>query len=195
MVLPKNSLGSVAALTSLVLAQHASAFVVSSSISNYSFVDETDINLDIDGDGTDDFLLSINDSSPWAELYGISSSNEVVVTSGDPSRIEPLSSGSVVNAGSTFNQGFALDDFFSAGTNYVGITFQRSSATHYGWIEINYSGGQPSDGMIVSAAWENVADTAILTGASAVPEPGTTALWGGLGTALGLLAWRRRKRS
>lgn len=79
-------------------------------------------------------------------------------------------------------------------TAYMGVSFlDHNDATRYGWIRV--TGGNPGakEATIVDWAYED-SGAGILTGAG-VPEPGTMALGCLAAGALGVTAWRNRKKS
>lgn len=92
--------------------------------------------------------------------------------------------------GSTTNAQWNLNSC----NNLIGIRLQNeanANQIHYGWMRVcldGTAGGQPRS--IQDYAWENVAGTPILAGAT-VPEPGSIALLAA--GALGVVIRRRRK--
>lgn len=76
---------------------------------------------------------------------------------------------------------------------FVGFRFSAADGTHYGWVRLAVNAGIIDFANPVAAAYESTPGTSILTGATAVPEPGTIALLA-LGAAgiLGTAIKRRR---
>lgn len=77
---------------------------------------------------------------------------------------------------------------FAGQQAYMGVEFQRSSGTHYGWVSLYVDSVAPV-AVIDSWAWETRPGMPILAGA--VPEPSTWALLIGGGV---LIVWFRGKR-
>ena len=79
------------------------------------------------------------------------------------------------------------------GTNaYAGFRFTAADGTHFGWIFLSVNAGIID---FVSAGYETTPNTAILTGAGVIPEPGTMAMLAmGAAAVLGA-SIKRRTRS
>lgn len=175
----KTSLGSLAAIACLAApALHADPLL--SAISNQPFANDSDLALDIDGNGSTDFYLFANFA--YAELYsaqpGINFVTNTTYNFGDS--ITPAAPNSYVT-------GLDLGT-----TAYYGLSFDRGSATQLGWILIAMDPDYPWAGTILSAGWETTPATAISAGSpAAVPEPADTALGFGLFAGLAF-AFRRR---
>ena len=182
----KSSIGSLAALAALSAPVAVNAVITNSLISNIAFPSSGTTAFDIDNNGFDDGILN---------AIGVRIEANGLITNGG-GELLALSGGYIINSSSTYDGQANLDnDFLNNGTQYAGIQFDRGGNTHYGWLQINFSGSNFSDGTLVAAAWESDPNTAILAGATAaVPEPAETAV------ALGLFAtlaafFRRRFRS
>ncbi|MFT4681259.1 MAG: hypothetical protein ACI9YU_001098 [Flavobacteriales bacterium] len=87
-----------------------------------------------------------------------------------------LSAGIAIGSSSTFNQdnGFiVIEDFtytgFPTGSDvYIGWTFLIGTATHYGWIRVNFDG---TDLTVRDYAYEDAADTPINAGDGIPSDP------------------------
>lgn len=112
-----------------------------------------------------------------------------------------------ISAGAGQNAYFLYTYYSAASTNvlnvgntdqrsgYVGVSFDISGNTHYGWLEILIArdGGRPSELSVLSGAYEDVAGVDIAAGA--IPEPASVGMGLGL-LALGAAGVRRmRQRS
>lgn len=81
----------------------------------------------------------------------------------------------------------------------VGIRFQRSGQSHYGWVRVKLAdtnnNGFVNQLTVVEWAYENDPNTALLAGVVPVPEPGTLSLsLLAMGSA-GVIALRRRRQT
>ena len=178
----KNSFGTLAAVAASVTALQAEGAVVISPISNLAITDSY-VELDIDGNGTYDFL--INGYSENVESYDGTSR---VVINADTYNLIDLPDGAVVNASEDWGSYGSYWDF-SAGTNLlVGLEFSRSGQVHYGWLSMSLPSSGPD--LVVSAAWESTPNQGISAGA--IPEPQDAALGAGL-LATVLLGMRRSR--
>ena len=99
------------------------------------------------------------------------------------SDLAPVLGGQAVFDGMYFYSGN-----FSGRDAYVGLSFQSSGATHYGWMELNNNVGIAA-GQVMGWAYETRANTPIISGV--VPEPSSFALFGIGGLAL---LWMQRRR-
>ena len=146
---------------------------------NHSMVTNDTYNIDLDGDGVDDFEMQLN-------TYYSSSS-----FSGDIDRLvdgnnwmgtgfaSALSSGVAVNSSSAidwepsdnnWDLGFfypggssVSGNFPGAGDKFIGVKFDISGTTHYGWIRVNLAADAQSM-TIVDWAYNQTAGAEILTG-------------------------------
>jgi len=167
-------------------------------------------NLDFNGDSTAEFQFTRflgtppsfeNSIAPLQSSGGIIATSESTPKSGTYATL--LGSGEVIDGSrsymtntSAFLSGFTTDvpggapfgHFFDQ-SGFVGLTFQLSGATHYGWVKIHDNDGNLT---LVRAGYETDPRGAITT-PSLVPEPGSLALLAA--GAAGVLALRRRKKA
>ncbi|MHB8866388.1 MAG: PEP-CTERM sorting domain-containing protein [Pirellulaceae bacterium] len=89
--------------------------------------------------------------------------------------------------------GFTNDQFLEPGTGYIGFSFNAGAGTQYGWLQVTMDTGTPKNAFtVVDYAYAGIGER-IRAGHAAVPEPGSLGL---LATgAIGLLLWRRKRRS
>ncbi len=144
--------------------------------------------------------------APLDEVRVINSSSynhhSVVGTGGY--NIGKLGAGVSISSSSTFVTGNGYFDYhdysnyeWEAGsgskTGYIGLRFKTGPDVHYGWAQLPYDDGANTV-TLHDFAYENVADTGILAGAttSAVPEPAAATLL--LALAAGSVATYRRRR-
>jgi hypothetical protein len=171
-----------------------------------------DFNLDIDGDGTTDFILRSNDP-------GWSINNTVLIPQGGNSVVSMnsylanMNNGDVI--GSSLNPVYQwsngqpplsllvllLDpqpveegNFAYQQSGYIGFDVVKNGMNYYGWMSVSSpgQGGLPGDaaiyGDVVSWAYETRPNTPIAVGA--VPEPSSVALI----ILGGAVVWFRRNR-
>ncbi len=168
--------------------------------------------VDIDGDGTADFVFRATPS--LFDIYGIGN-NRVLAFPNHPPDLSryavPLSVGDVISPslqpqyvwaesqyfgsprdplGVVFNGGFeTIIGTFVNRKGYVGLEFQIGGNIHYGWIQLDCETFYNNGGYVLDYAYELRPGAGIFAGA--VPEPSTCALVG-FGF-LALLIQRRRK--
>ncbi|MCP4080095.1 MAG: PEP-CTERM sorting domain-containing protein [Planctomycetaceae bacterium] len=92
-----------------------------------------------------------------------------------------------------FGNGYPNSQFLSAGQSYVAFRFDLGGGTQYGYAELIMNGAPDNRATFVQYSYGDVGDR-VTTGelANAVPEPsalGALALG-----AIGVAAWRRRRR-
>lgn len=147
------------------------------------------INLDIDANGIVDFVLFYDEyqDEPFLHInvpVSSQATNKVVVT-GEQNGfgkdiIAGLPAGSIITDTTTFSgpisgngpllaqpESGGEDILEGRGPVYVGIRFARAANIHYGWlrIEVNAAGDQAT---LSEIAWEDVRNTAIVTGIAIV---------------------------
>jgi len=98
--------------------------------------------------------------------------------------------------GETFGRSFLSGPWVNVSDRYLGLKFDVSGQTYYGWIGFSFVGAQSSQfgltATLTGYAYDTVPNQQILAGqTTATPEPGTLGLLA-LGS-LGLGFWRRRK--
>ena len=99
----------------------------------------------------------------------------------------------------TVYPGLLVGDFINRDTpGFLGLQFDRSGATHYGWARVRVftdtsDATAPKLSMqLIDYAYEDIADRSIAAGATGnVPEPGSLGLLAS--GIIGLAAWRKRK--
>lgn len=164
------ALGTVSAL--MTLATTASADVVYSSISNVSIpLNDSQLDFDLNSDGTNDFslfgnssVLDLSNSDPDNHMSFADDSGEAIIY-GTSDTILPADP----NVTST-----SAANLIGLGISFVGFNFTLGTETHTGWIEFNLPTDNSADWVLVAAAWENNPNTSITI--TPVPEPSTTAL-------------------
>jgi PEP-CTERM motif len=165
--------------------------------------------MDVDGDGNTDFTFAYSPVFLGVHSEGL---NRILILMDPPPNIggsiAPLPAGFLIGSGSSLDPlnwwaGFDgdVDPFdplaiylngiasgpFAGQRAYMGVEFQSSGNTYYGWALLQISGDYAAIGQIESWAWETRSGVPIFAGAA--PEPSTWAL---LGFGVVLLAWRRK---
>lgn len=142
----------------------------------------------------------------WSGVYTLNGgfgSSKIATTSSYQAPVTKFSFGQTIGSGSLatnshgapaeFNRyGGNVTPTWTGATGYLGVSFQNITGTHYGWIKVQ-TNGNASTITVLAAAFEATAGQSITAGASAVPEPATSAALLALGAA-GLVAYRQRKK-
>ena len=163
----------------------ANAQVQYSGVINHSMVTFDTYNIDLDGDGVDDFAMQLNTSSSGSfsgDIDRLVSNNNWMGTG----FASALSSGVAVNSavadwdtndtpwdlGYYSQAGSAIyGPFPGAGDKFIGVKFDISGETHYGWIRVNLAADAQSM-TVVDWAYESTAGLQIFTGATEGTAPG-----------------------
>ena len=208
---------SAAAAGVLALAPAAHAAVQYSGPRNLTVNPGGVVNVDINGDATNDFAVNadsgssgsvcLSDLTSNAQHIDISANNDpanlgagyaISNTLANPANHYWTHSTSDTLASVTGN----TDGNFDKTTGFIGIRFNPGDCSpgsfHYGWIR--FTGLTPNSGTIVDWAYDDACDTPILAGAGAVPVAATpvptVTEWGAIGMAAalaGAAALRLRK--
>ncbi len=173
---------SAAAGAIIAISSNADAQVAYSGTQNLDFSAQGVLHpLDLDGDGTDDFNFGLpgassvfNSYTSYNSAFISNPASNSWVGSSDP---YALSSSYAISASASFagsGGGWNLGSASSAGSNYsgnfpgqgdqfIGVKFDISGETHYGWIRINLASS--CDALtIVDWAYEETPDVGILAG-------------------------------
>jgi hypothetical protein len=161
------------------------------------------LNLDINNDGTNDFVF-VNYRGTRAPIFyflyasGLHAGNNILATG---SQAAALPSGAKIGSSRSFagKASMAFGEFGSYFGNwantenrYLGLEFSLNGQEHFGWAEFSVLAGPGITGTLEGYAYDSVPNQSLLAGqTSATPEPGTLGLLA-LGS-LGLAFWRKRK--
>ena len=165
-----------------------------------------DVPIDLDQDGTPDFVFRATPSQ--FDIYGLGGNRALAFPNNPPDltrRAVPLMAGDAIASslqpqyiwaesqffggpsdplGVVFNGGFeTIIGTFVNRIAYVGLEFQSGGNTHYGWIQLDTVRFSNNGGYVLDYAYELRPGTSIFAGA--VPEPSTWALL----SAGGILFW------
>ncbi len=178
-------------------ATQAEAAVVYTDIADVTLNHGDTFSIDFDGDTVNDITIS-----GGSTYFNQISTGSVLGTSSINDNALALPAGFVVGPAPTtgsFGPGYDLwqksdygyyGNWINVSNRYLGVRFTIGGATHYGWVRM--STVNTDTVTIHDFAYESLADTPIVTGITAVPEPGTLALFAS--GAAGLIALRRRRR-
>jgi hypothetical protein len=158
------AIGTVAGL--IGFAATAPAAVVVSPINNQP-LNATVNDLDLDGNGTTDFQVSYFNLSD-ALLVGQTPTNLVASINLD-TQVRVYSFNDPITATDPTVQSISITNLVGAGECYVGVNFLHGELQQVAWLRFNYPTATPTDGLLVAAAWQDVAGDPIRAGE--VPEP------------------------
>jgi hypothetical protein len=192
----------VAGGAALVAGSEAKADIIWSGPQNISVGVNQTVNIDLNGDGQNDFSFIQNGNNSLV-LNCVLSGDKSVPDSGG-SYVANLAFGTVIDGSQTYSQnlnlltnnGAKIKPVFSGNFynthGYIGVEFtDLSSQNHFGWIGFTGgpASGQPT-GTITDWAYESDPGDPITAGET-TPEPTSLALLA-LGAA-GVAVWRGRK--
>ena len=173
-------------------------------------------NLDIDGDGTDDFWVggtwSADSSAVLASIGTIGSGGVFVEYNGKVPFVMPIAAGTTIGpdleddaTGREFNYfGWLFSETRTPDSLipfnelvYIGLQFDAGNdgLLNYGYLQLIINANSPVSGYTIQGGvFQSANNTAITTpAATAVPEPGTLSLLAA--GAVGLAALRRRRKT
>jgi hypothetical protein len=168
----QNKLKNYTALTASLAAVGNSSFgAVQINTINYVGGHYDDYYIDIDGDGEDDFWFYNTYNSVYLQITIWSQNSNIWVGGQNP---YALNNGYVVSSLLNFSgtglgflvyetyAGFNSGNFINQiSDKYVGVKFDISGNTHYGWIRLRGITENLDQWMIVDAGWEDTPDTPI----------------------------------
>lgn len=163
----------------------------------FSAFTRRNVPIDLDQDGTADFLFRATPSQ--FDIYGLGGNRVLAFPNNPPDltrQAVPLMAGysiapslqphhiwaesygdpnSSFSSGIVFMAGFeAIIGTFVNRRGYVGLEFQTGGNTHYGWIQLDCETFSNNGGYVLDYAYELRPGTSIFAGA--VPEPSTWAI-------------------
>lgn len=190
-----DSIGSLTALATFVVAASARAALIdSTTVTETAITSDINLSIDIDGDGIEDFVLFANSADNFTLTLSPATTGNGSMSLGaaeSPNYVTALQPGDSV--GNTTPPGTYNTDgcIWSAtdsnlgglGTTYVGVTFEITGTSHYGWLEFNLPNANVYDGgELRAAAYQSI------PGADApIPVP-EIAAWQGVLAAVCLFA-------
>jgi len=90
------------------------------------------------------------------------------------------------------DEGFQYSQFAQAGIGQIGFTFEAADGgQHFGWVRVKMTGPTDNSFQLLDFEWQDEAGVGIPI--APVPEPGSLGLFAT--GAIGLLLWRRSRRS
>jgi len=167
-----------------------------------------DVNIDLDLNGTDDFMIRRSGLDAWA--YSLVVGNEFFCTINEDPKYRPASRPESVGVliddspvdpnvwhDNPEDHGQILLSFGNgywdgADHQYMGVRFYGDAALYYGWIEMSIEPDMPQNMTIHSWAYNSQPGVGLMAGV--VPEPSTWALFLCGGIAL-LVRIRQRRKS
>ena len=209
----KVAMAGGAAALAMVSGNMATAGIVASTTAPITCPTATDIDWDVDSDGTADFQLAYSTGSSYAFLTERNGGRFVAPNSIGADGFAKLASGFVVESAMagfkfftnaqggitvTYDQGIGTDlgaqGWNMGDTGFFGFKFTSGGNTYYGWGEIDIQGLSTSPYTITRAYYNNTPFAPITVGdtGSAVPEPSACAL--ALLAAGGVAAYRGRRK-
>jgi hypothetical protein len=167
--------------------------------------------LDVNSDGVNDFRFSHyfrpQGSCGYYGYYGYYGgcyirhfgSSDITALGSNGAIVGKMEIGNSIGPGGAFADGQTLGDVYYyndfspwSGTGIMGFEFTIDGENHYGWAEVT-AGGYYGNASISRIAYEDQANTRIYAG-QVVPLPAAAPLFGAALGAMGIGAFRRRKR-
>lgn len=186
---------------------------ISPDLFMFSAFTRRNVPIDLDQDGTPDFVFRATPS--LFDIYGLGSNHTIAFPNNPPDLTRyavPLAVGDTISSSlqpqyvwaesygdpnSSFSSGIVFNGGFETiiGTfvnrrGYVGLEFQSGGNTHYGWIQLDCEFFYNNGGYVLDYAYETRPNTPIFAGA--VPEPSAWALLSAGGILFGLLGRGKR---
>lgn len=182
---------SASGVSLLALAQPAAARIVYTHAHQVLKVN-TPYNLDLNNDGTTDFILSNdyrNQSGGTAAVLRVNAprSNGFAVSASRGYALA-LNKGAKINSGRLFDSGFGVMQVVSTSTHgnetskgnwqnaanrYLGLKFSLAGQTHYGWARLTvHTSSDPAHltATLTGYAYETIANKAIIAGKTKGPD-------------------------
>jgi len=175
------ALSTVAGLIGLAAA--APAAIVIAPITNQPLANTVN-DLDIDADGTVDFTVSYANAN---YIFGQSESNLIAAAA---AQVRVYAFKENIAFADPTEQTIDMANLIGAGNSYVGVKFLHADQSCAAWLQFAYPTAEPTDGLLVSAAWQGISGDDIQAGD--VPEPVTSA--GACLSAAALLISARARR-
>lgn len=172
-------------MAALALPAAAEAQVLASNFSQLTLTSGASFNLDIDGNGTNDFRFY--DDGGQAFLQPLAGTS--LIYQNGSNVIFGLNFGDSISVGSGTSDTGSFG-FFTGGSAYAAVTFDRAGSSYAAYLFFDFTG---TNAVLQSAAWESTASASLLAGATPVPEPAHVA--GGIGLLAGAAALFRRRKT